>query len=317
MKILTAILILLSSFKVHAQKGKIIKIIKTDLPISCVNLSPDQKTIAIGDDTEDPSGFEELEEVFKVSILNASDLTVKYNLFGHQESIESLNFSPDSKMLISTDKSGIIKVWQLDDGKEILNINSGSWVQQAQFSITGSEIIAIQGFTKKVMIYNLKGDIISELQVNQQINDFTFDPKTHQIYLGCQNEIQTWSLLTRQMVNKKSITGIMCIILSHDNNTLAIGSTTGEILLYSKDLKEIMKLNGHFKPVICLNFSLDDDKLASSSSDHSAVIWDLGKKSKIVQLINPHNGKVNSIEIINIKNEFITTGENKELKLWK
>jgi hypothetical protein len=46
-------------------------------------------------------------------------------------------------------------------------------------------------------------------------------------------------------------------------------------------------------------------------------VWDLKKKSEILQLVNEHKGTVSSIEFISANYEFITGGVNKELKVWK
>ena len=76
--------------------------------------------------------------------------------------------------------------------------------------------------------------------------------------------------------------------------------------------KEILRLKGHFKPVLSVSFGFDNTKLASSSSDQTSRIWDLKKQSEIVQQTNEHKGNVNSIEFISPKNVFLTGGENKE-----
>ena len=250
-------ILFLASNCLNAQKGKIVKNIPTDLPVSCIKLSPDHKIIAIADDTEDPLGFQELDEAFEITIVNSSDYTEIYKLSGHQESIEAINFSLDSKQLISTDKSGEIKVWDLTNGTEIISIKTGEWVHNAKFSSSGDEFIAIQGFEKVALLYDIKGNLIAKLQVNKQINDFDYNPKTNQIYFGCHDEFQVWSLVTRKLTSKIPFEGLMCMSFNQDYSNLAIGMSNGKITILTPELKEIKRLKGHFKPVLSLSFSFE------------------------------------------------------------
>lgn len=313
--LLASLLFIANPFK--SLKGNLNKIIITELPVSCIQISPNTKFIAIADDTDDPLGYQNLNEEFKISILNSSDFTEILTLSGHTESIESVNFSLDSKKLISSDKSGEIKVWDLSSGKELKSIKTGKWVHNAKFSNSGNEFIAIQGFEKLALIYDVNGDLISKLNVRNQINAFEYDPNTNLIFFGCHKEIQVWSLATKKLIYKKPFDVFLCMSFNHDYSQLAIGTSNEEIKIITPDLEEIKSLKGHFKPVLSLSFSFDNKKLASSSSDQTARVWDLNKGSEILQLTNEHKGRVSSVEFISKNNEFMTGGENKELKLWK
>ncbi|MCR9066737.1 MAG: hypothetical protein NXI00_22395, partial [Cytophagales bacterium] len=65
--------LLFTSFEIKAQKGKLLTTISTELPISCIKLSPNKNFIAVSDDTEDPLGFQELKEIYKINILNSEN----------------------------------------------------------------------------------------------------------------------------------------------------------------------------------------------------------------------------------------------------
>jgi len=304
-------------FESFGQKGKLIETITTELPISCITNSPNSKLIAVADDTEDPLGFQELKETYIIKILNADNYSIKYELIGHKESIESISFSLDSKRLVSTDKAGTILIWDLSNGEQLCKIETGEWVHNAKFSSSGNEIVAIQGYDKIALLYNVEGDLITKLEVEKQINDFDLNNNTNEIFFGCFDEIQVWSLISREKLRSIPFSGLMCMRFNQDYVQLAIGLSNGEIIIMSTELKEIKRLKGHFKPVLSISFSSDNSKLASASSDQTARIWDLEKQSELIQLTNEHKGTVQAIEFISDKNEFMTGGENKELKIWK
>ncbi|MCR9066878.1 MAG: hypothetical protein NXI00_23100, partial [Cytophagales bacterium] len=166
----------------------------------------------------------------------------KFELTGHIESIESINFSTDSKKIVSSDKSGGIIIWNLSDGKQLAKIETNEWVHNIKFSNSGNEIMAIQGYEKVALRYGTKGNLITKLEVRKQINDFEFNPTTNEINFGCYDEFQVWSLITREKINSLPFSGLMCIKFNHDYSQLAIGNSNGDILLMTPEPKEIYRL---------------------------------------------------------------------------
>lgn len=292
--------------------------IPTEMPVSCIKFSPDKNLIAIADNTEDPLGFKELKETFKIKILNAENYSVKFELVGgHKESIESVNFSIDSKKLVSTDKRGTIIIWDLSNQQQLSKIETEQWVHNATFSNSGNEIVAIQGFEKIALIYNLNGIFITKLQVNKQIDDFDLNYLTNELFFGCSDEIQVWSLDSQKKLRHIPFSGIMCLRFNQNFSHLAVGTSSGDIIILSLGLKELYRLKGHFKPVLSISFNSDNTILVSSSSDQTARIWNINKQAEIIQLTNEHSGTVEAVEFISNKNAFISGGKNKEIKVWK
>jgi WD40 repeat protein len=300
-----------------AKREKLIETISSELPVSCIKISPDEKFIAIGDYTENPLGFRELNETYVIRVLHGDTYNNKYEFIGHKSWIESIDFSPDSKKLLTADRSGVIFVWDLLSGKRLCKIETDDWVHNAKFTKSGKEFIAIQGFEKQSIIYDIKGNEIARLELSKQINDFEINNKKNEIYFGCHDEIQVWSLSAREKIRSIEFSGIMCMRFDHDYSRLAIGVSNGNIIIMTNELQKLIEFEGHFKPVLALSFSFDDSKLASASSDQTARIWDLRSQDEVLQLINEHKGNVNAVEFISGKNEFITGGRNKELKIWK
>jgi len=314
---LVFLILLMLPFEIFAQKGRLSRTIETNLPTSCLQLSPDKTLIVVANDTEDPFGFQELKETFKIIILNSEDYSQKFEFLGHQKSIESVNFSTDSKKLVSADKSGTLIIWNINTGKQIAKIETGEWIHNAKFSCSGNEIIAIQGYDKKALLYSIKGNLIATLEVGKQINDFDINMKTGEIYFGCHGEFQIWSLISHNKIKSQSFPRLMCMRFNHKYSQLAIGTSNGDVIIMDTNLKETKRFTGHFKPVLSISFSLDDSKLTSASSDQTARIWNLDKQNEMVQLTNEHKGSVQAIEFITDKNVFMTGGENKEIKIWK
>ena len=315
--VITLILIFFHSINTFAQKGKMVKLITTVLPVRMIKSSPNHELIAVGDYTNDPLGFNELNEDYTVTVLDINDYSVLHKLKGHTDKIEAINFSFDSKYLVSSDSDGNIFIWDLISGDVVVEINTGDWIHNVKFSNSGQEIIAIQGFEKSALIYDLDGLKISTLNVGVQINDFDFNSKTNQIYLGCHNELQIWSIVSRKKLKSIPLRGLHCLRFNKDYTKFAVGLLSGDIQIFNSANTKIETLEGHFKPVLSISFNFNDNKIVSSSSDQTARVWDLSRGKEILQLTNEHKGSILSVEFLTKDDLFASGGENLELKIWK
>jgi len=301
----------------HCQKLKLLTSISKDLPTSYIEISPNKLITAVADDTTDPLGFKDVKEDFKITIRNASNFEIQHTLSGHSESIESLDFSSDSEKLVSADKSGLIIIWNLKSGKKIAEIKTDDWVHDAKFTSSDNEIVAIQGYEKRAFLISITGETLATFKVDKQINDFDINKKTNLIYFGCYDEFQIWSLISRSKISSKSFSGLMRMSFDNSFNQLAIGLSSGDILLLDKELNEVKRFSGHFKPVLSMDFNFNNSKLISGSSDQTARIWDIAKGKELKNIVNAHKGDIKAVCFISSKDEIMTGGESKELKLWK
>jgi WD40 repeat protein len=69
---------------------------------------------------------------------------------------------------------------------------------------------------------------------------------------------------------------LMCMAFSPDGNLLATGDSSGRVRLFDLTTsKELPHLDGHVGPVISLAFAENGKRLASSSTDRTALLWDV------------------------------------------
>ena len=312
------VVIFCATFSCNDPNGELLKVFKTELPVSVIRSSLNHDFIAVGDYTNDPLGFEDLKEDHTVTVLKSEDFSVLHKLNGHTDQIEAVNFSLDSKFLVSSDIDGKIIVWDLLKGVAIVNINTNEWVHEVMFSNSGSEIIAIQGFEKKAILYDLNGKKITTFQVGIQINDFALNRNTNQIYFACHNELQVWSIVSRKKEKTLPLKGIHCIRFNKDYSEYGIGFYNGDISVFnSTSFKEISTLRGHFKPILSLSFNDNNEKIVSSSSDQTIRVWRLSDGEELLSLTNEHQGSVSSVEFITKDDVFASGGDNLELKIWE
>jgi WD40 repeat protein len=91
---------------------KLLDTIKLAVPPFGLRISPDQKTFAVGGG------------IFRDNPIRVFDLATKKEKFalkGHDDRVRAVDYSPDSKLLVSGDEKGTIKLWDMVEGKEIAN----------------------------------------------------------------------------------------------------------------------------------------------------------------------------------------------------
>lgn len=273
----------------QAQKGKLLTTISTQLPISCIKLSPDKKIIAFADDTNDPILINP-KETYIINVLNSDNFSGKFKLLGHKKYITSICFSKDSQKLVSADRNGDIFIWDLSDGKQLMKIETDEWIHNIKFSNSGNEIIAIQGYEKIALVYDIKGELIAKLNVGKQINDFEYNPVTNNIYFGCYSEFQVWSLTSRKMLHSFPFSGLMRMKFNQDYSQLAIGKSNGNIIIipYNElyDSIEIAKYLDYEGDLLSIRHLL-----VSTWGETDTVIYAKAKRKidSIMPLVNQSN----------------------------
>jgi WD40 repeat protein len=158
-------------------------------------------------------------------------------------------FSPDGKRVASAGKDRLVRVREVDTGKEVALLqgsafgrkNNSAWVDSVAYSRDGKWLASGTG-SGTVDIWEAEtGKLARTVQVYNQ--------------------------------------AILALAFSPDSKRLATGTgffLTGEVKVCDVvDGKEVLKLDGHTGYVTCVAFSPDGKRLASSAVDDTVRVWDL------------------------------------------
>ncbi|EUC48006.1 hypothetical protein COCMIDRAFT_3138 [Bipolaris oryzae ATCC 44560] len=160
--------------------------------------------------------------------------------------VTSMVFSHNSALLGSASLNGIIKTWNVSDGKCLHILNNNGPVDTVDFSHNSACLASAssteKGFTSKVW----------DLSNSRCIQTFSSD--------------DTWG--TETLFNTPAI--------SHDLAQLALASSRFAINVWNINKGErLHTLEGHKEIVLSMAFSKDSALLASKSFDRMVKIWDL------------------------------------------
>lgn len=286
-------------------------------PISCIAYSPDGKYIASG--SRSISLLSDSGE-FEINIWSILDGKSNGHLVGHHNGIRSISFDKTGNRLVSADSKGGIRIWSIENMKEIKFIDSGDWINSICFTPDNKFILAEYSYAKMIKIWDSEsGELITTIPTNIQIGKMDISPDGSKIALSCYKKIQIWSLISRKelvSVDDNSVNGFG-IKYSNDGKKLAVGLGNGDIKVFDpENLTLKYTFQGHFKPVLSISFSKDNKYLISGSSDQMIKLWSLKTQKELKSLLNEHKGIVNSVVFSPVSNSFASAGEDKQIKVW-
>ncbi|HOU13737.1 MAG TPA: protein kinase [Anaerolineae bacterium] len=164
-------------------------------------------------------------------------------LTGHEALINAIAFSPDGEMLASGSEDGTVRVWRMDDLK----------------------------------------DMYPPLQFTAQVNDVAFSPDGTVLTVGSSDStVGLWQVSDGKLLRKikSQADSIASIAFAPSGDLLALGTFDDVILIVqTSDGKRIKTLKGHKSWISGLAFSPDGLLLASTAMDNTARLWDVADGS--------------------------------------
>ena len=234
---------------------------------------------------------------------------------GHNDSIIDIIVSSDSSKIVSSSRDNTIKIWDLETGNLLNNMN-----------LFGSDIAFLYPYPKvnKVIIRSERGNTsILDLSNNQienlgqplqtALSDIVF---THD--LEKKIEYEPVGLLTYfnvydfrnnseiKIKNEGTLINPDIIKISGDGKIIAPSFDNSiKIFDISKSI-EMGKLIGHLGKIYSLTISKDSKKIVSVSNDNTLIVWDLNNKTELKKWTGLE-GHVNKILISDDNEQIIFT----------
>lgn len=242
-------------------------------------------------------------------------------LKGHSSFINVLAISSDGKKLYSAGADKTIKIWDLNEGKEILDlIGHSSFINDLVISPDGKKLYSA-GADKTIKAWDLNTgkELFSLKGHDNYINSLALSTDGKILAsAGADYNIKIWNLSSQ--VEIATLKGhknfVNDLVISADGQSLISGSADGTIQVWNLITgKKISILTGHESYVNRLAITPDGNKLASASADKTIKIWDLNK-GEAIRTLTGHANYVNSLAISPDGNILVSVSADKTIKFW-
>jgi WD40 repeat protein/tetratricopeptide (TPR) repeat protein len=201
---------------------------------------------------------------------------------GHTKQVNSIEFSPNGKYLVSGSDDNIVKLWDMK-GKKIDELSPNG---------------------------NSKEDKSSE-----SIKRVRFSPRgTHTISASSSGQIKLWNL-NENTVRSQTGQGTVTTLAFSGNGQYIASNSYGIIKIWDYSLRELQSFKGHDSLVNDISFAIDNQKIISGSADKSIKIWKIDTATFPSE--DAHTGFVNSISFSPDGKSILTAGRDSTVKIWQ
>jgi serine/threonine protein kinase len=236
-------------------------------------------------------------------------------------SVNSVAFSPDSKMIATSSDDKTIKLWNLNGRKlQTFTGHRGDsvilgGVSSVVFSPDG-KMLASGSFDETVKLWSLDG---RELQTftghSNRVTSVAFSPDGKMLASSSDDKsVKLWSLDGRQIQTLGHSDCVTSVAFSPDGKMLASSSEDNSVKLWSLDGRQIQTFTGHSNLVTSVAFSPDGKMLASSSWDNSVKLWSLDGRQ--IQTFTGHSDFVTSVAFSPDGKMLASSSRDNGVKLW-
>ena len=196
-------------------------------------------------------------------------------------SIFSVTFSPDGQLLAAGSLNGEVRVWQLADYRQLLDLcGHKGWVWSVTFSSDGA-YLASGGEDRIVRIWEVgKGQCLTTLHGHTDwIRSVAFSPDDSLLASSSDDgTVRLWEVSTGACLTtfQGHTDRVMSVAFSPDGARLASGSHDTTVRVWEVSTGQCLKtLQGHTDGVRSVAFSPDGTLLASGSNDGTVRLWEV------------------------------------------
>lgn len=255
---------------------------------------------------------------------------LKNVLRGHIDEVWDVAFSPNGKLLASASGDHSIRLWSVETGVELANLNGHTRdVFGVAFSPEGRHL-ASASFDNTVRLWDVKRAFNPNLFINckDTVRSIAFSKdKQYFASAGHDKRVRLYPIKsdTVDIKNPRSIsnwTTIMSVAFSPDNRFIAYGAADNKIRLWNYPGKNKEKVDFKLEgDGLSVAFSPDSSLLASGSSDKLVRIWKmkdiLAGKDNVWAIIDKHHGKVRCVAFSQNSKYLATASSDKMIYLYE
>jgi WD40 repeat protein len=198
---------------------------------------------------------------------------------GSGGSVTTLEFSPDNKMLASGGWDDVVRLWDVETGKQIRTFSGhASNISAVTFSPDGQYLASRGGLDGIVTIWEAaSGKELRRFEgFSRRSGALAFAPDGKTIVIGGAKAIYFKSVETGQESAQLPHPGTSCLAFSHDGKNLASGGNDSTLRIWDLTTKAELRQCALPKkePVSRIAFSGDDKYLAAAIREVNAIIFD-------------------------------------------
>jgi len=242
------------------------------------------------------------------------------HFIGHDHFVLSVCFSPDGKYALSGSYDKTLKLWDIEDKKEIKSFEGHTdIIWSVCYSISGKYALS-GGKYGNIKLWDItSGKQIKALKHFREVTSVCFSQDEKYFLSGSSNNtLELWDIASAKFFRLfGGHTGtVNSVCFSPNGKFLLSGSEDKTIKLWNIALgNEIKTFRGHSMAVSSVCFSPDGKYILSGSADNTVRLWDT-ESGKEIKNFKGHTGIVWSVRFSPDGKYALSGSDDRTIKLW-
>ncbi|GAB4208544.1 MAG: NB-ARC domain-containing protein [Coleofasciculaceae cyanobacterium] len=236
-------------------------------------------------------------------------------------SISSVHWSPDGKLLATSDTHGEIDVWrEFADGEQLLSLTGHtSWVRTVAFSPDGRTLVSCST-DRTIKLWDIgTGECLKTLRGHTgRIWCVAFSPDGQILASGSDDQtVKLWDVSTSECLKtlRQHTAAVWTVSFSPNGQILVSGSEDQTVKLWDVGTGKYLKtMQEHTDWVCSAAFSPDGHTLVSGSYDQTVKLWDVST-GKCLKTLRGHTGRIWCVAF-SPDGQTLASGVDQTIKLW-
>ncbi|MEH1939735.1 MAG: NB-ARC domain-containing protein [Nostoc sp.] len=236
--------------------------------------------------------------------------------------ISALAFSPNGKILATSDANGKICLWRdFAEGEQLLTcLGHIDWVRAIAFSPNGSTLCS-GGTDQNMKLWDVNtGECLKTLTGHpERVRAVAFSPQGEILASGSDDwAVRLWSIPDSKCykILEEHTDSVLSVVFSPKGKILASASSDKTVKLWNFRTGECVKtLQGHTSSVSSVAFNLDGQTLVSGGDDQTVKLWSISD-GKCLRTLQGHSDRVTSVAFAPSGNILASGSDDQTVKLW-
>jgi WD40 repeat protein len=238
-------------------------------------------------------------------------------LAGHTDSVREASFSPDGTEVLTGSDDGTARLWdrRTQPLLQVLAREPGP-VLKASYVDGGKRLLLVGPGSRARLLRASDGALLRSFDVRRPVTAAAASPDGAVVAVGADRGLSLFrasdGTRLRRLLQPAVITAVA---FSPDKRMLATGGADGSVRIWTLDGKPVRTLTGHTRAVTDIAYRRDGLRLASSSRDKTARIWDTRTDAPL-GVLRGHTDDVTSVDFSPDGRVVLTASRDHDARLW-
>ncbi|MGE0090879.1 MAG: hypothetical protein AB7S50_15525 [Bacteroidales bacterium] len=256
----------------------------------------------------------------KILKWNIEDLKIPFETIIENPFVQRvIAITPDSKFMICGTDESKIQLFSLTNSVSLMKDLTGHTSIIVALAVSGDSKFFVSVSNDKTIrkwdLTTFNNDIL--LQIETKINSLKITPDNKQLLIGTQDgKILLFDIESKSIVKtifEESKNAVTAFAYNHSGKWMASGDSKGNLKIWdTKNYTLIETLEGHRSRIYDIDFSPDDQLVASTSLDGTVRMWDCSNINNQPVVLTDHESWVLSIAFSPDGKRLITSSNQKE-----